>query len=175
MVSIRGSCLKLLRVTCSSCLLHFFLSLFGWDSCLELTLVSFSITISTFFYHACMFNSWRICAQVALIVGSTTDGENSQRSRCARRGIFCLSRLAWEWETYWGVEWMDLLRSNVDVWSTRKESSTSYMVHGGLCWKIFYFLTRDFGVLDSLGKNILLPYCGYFGEESFAFLLEICF
>ena len=46
-VFIQGSCLKLLRVTCSSCLLYFFLYLFWCGSCLGLTLVSFSITIST--------------------------------------------------------------------------------------------------------------------------------
>ena len=28
---------------------------------------------------------------------------------------------------------------------------------------------------DSLGKNLLLPYRGYFREESFASLLGICF
>ena len=32
-----------------------------------------------------------------------------------------------------------------------------------------------FGVWDSLGKNLLLPYLGYFREESSAFLLGICF
>ena len=52
-------------------LLHFFLYLFLWGSCLWLTLVSFAVSISTFFYHACMFNSRRICARVVLIVGST--------------------------------------------------------------------------------------------------------
>ena len=48
MVSIKGSCLKLLWVTCSSSHLHFFLYLFWWGSCLRLTLVSFSISTSTF-------------------------------------------------------------------------------------------------------------------------------
>ena len=34
---------------------------------------------------------------------------------------------------------------------------------------------RIFLVWDSLGKNLLLPYRGYFREESFASLLGICF
>ena len=47
MVYIWGFCPKLLWVTCSSRLLYFFLYLFWCGSCLGLTLVSFSITIST--------------------------------------------------------------------------------------------------------------------------------
>ena len=46
-VYIWGFCPKLLWVTCSSSLLYFFLYLFWCGSCLGLTLVSFSITIST--------------------------------------------------------------------------------------------------------------------------------
>ena len=177
MVTIWSSCLKLLQMTCSSCLLHFFLYLLWWSSCLRLTLLSFSITISTLSYRAFMFNSQRICARVVLIVGSIKDGENLLRSRCAWGGIFCLSWLAWGWETHWEVLWMDSLRSSVDVWSTREESFASFMVCWGLWgrsflagdfffffwvywthWgKIFYFLTGN-----TLGKNLLIPHWGLF-------------
>ena len=98
MVSIWGSCLKLLWVACTFCLLHLYLYLFWWGSCLRVTLVSISICASSFalacsipvgYVHkicimclhvqfpedmcknfnlyricACIFNSWRICAQV---------------------------------------------------------------------------------------------------------------
>ena len=144
MVTIWSSCLKLLQMTCSSCLLHFFLYLLWWSSCLRLTLLSFSITISTLSYHAYMFNSQRICAQVVLIVGSIKDGENLLRSRCAWGGIFCLSWLAWGWETHWGILWMDSLRSSVDVWSIREEYFASYMVHWGFWGRNFFFLAGDF-------------------------------
>ena len=43
-----------------------------------------------FFYHACMFNSQRICARVVLIVGSVEGGGNLLRSRYVWGGIFCL-------------------------------------------------------------------------------------
>ena len=59
-------------------------------SCLKLTLVSFSISIFTFFYRVCMFNSLRICAQVVLIVGSTKGGKTSLKSRYLWGGIFYL-------------------------------------------------------------------------------------
>ena len=134
MVSIWGSCLKLLRMTCSSCLLHFFLYLVGWDSWLELALASFSITISTFFYHACMFNSQRICARV----GSTWDGKKLAKEwMCMGRNLL---PIAWRWETHQGVVWMDFLKSSIDVWSTGEESFASFMVY-----------TRI------LRKNLLLP------------------
>ena len=181
MVSNWGSYLKLLQVTCSSFLLHFFLYLFWWGSCLKLTLVSFSITIFTLFYRAYVFNSQRICAWVVLIVGSIEDGENSLWSRYTWEGIFCLSWLAWGWETHWGVVWMDSLRSSVDIWSTREESFASFMVRWGLWGRIFYFLTGDFFFLywthwgrmfcfltwDCLmclgpsGKNLLPPQWGW--------------
>ena len=51
----------------------------------------------------------------------------------------------------------------VDVWSTGKESFTSFMVCRGLWGRIFCFLTGDtLGVLDSLRKNLLLPSWGLF-------------
>ena len=46
-VSIWGSCLKLLWVACASCLLRFYLYLFLWGFCLGVTLVSISISTSS--------------------------------------------------------------------------------------------------------------------------------
>ena len=156
-MSIWDSCLKLLRVTFSSCLLHFFLYLFWSDSCLELTLVSFSISISTFFYHACMFNSQRICARVVLIVGSTRRVVKT----CWGVGMY-RAESSTSFMTYFGMRKSLSSRNGlteeycnfVDIWSTREESSTSFMVCWGLWGRIFYFLIGDiFGVVDSLGKN----------------------
>ena len=74
---------------------------------------------------------------------------------------------------------MDSLRSSVEVWSTREESSASHMVHRGFWGRIFYFLVGDsffFGCTwDLQGKNLLPPYWWYFGEESSAPSLGIFF
>ena len=49
------------------------------------------------------------------------------------------------------------------MWSTGKESSTSFMLCWGIWGRIFCFLTRDtLGVLDPLGKNLLNPHYGLF-------------
>ena len=155
MVSIRGFCLKLLRVTWSSCLLHFFLYIFWWVSCLGLALASFSITISTFFYR---FNSRRICAWV----GSTRDCEILAKEwMCMRRNLLPLTTC---------LEMRNSLRSGVDVRFTREEYFASFMVHGGLWRRILYFFIGEFlygthrgrifyfHIGDTLGKNLLLPY-----------------
>ena len=78
MVSIWGSSLKLLRVACASCLLHLYLYLFLWGSCLGVTLISISSTVPACsiplgYMHkpvwcACMFNSLKICAGVLSIL-----------------------------------------------------------------------------------------------------------
>ena len=58
---------------------------------------------------------------------------------------------------------MDSLRSSVDAWSTREESSASFLVCWGLWGRIFCFLVGDtLGVLESLGKALLLPHRRYF-------------
>ena len=90
--SLYGVYLRLLPQTSLSDLLllpsSIFLYLFWWGSFLGLALASFSITISTFFYCAYMFNCQRICARIG-------NGENLLRSICAWGGIFYLSWLAW--------------------------------------------------------------------------------
>ena len=95
-VSIWGSCLKLLCVACVFCLLHLYIYLFWWDSCLGVILVSIStsstalacsisvgyvreicmmclhvqfpedmcMNFNLYRICACIFNSWRIYAQV---------------------------------------------------------------------------------------------------------------
>ena len=88
---------------CGVCLRLFASNFFGW-----LAPVIFFASFSTYFgealvsgwpwslslspslpfcYRAYMFNSWRICKWVALIVRSTRGGENLLRSK---GGIFCL-------------------------------------------------------------------------------------
>lgn len=75
---------------------------------------------------------------------------------------------------------MDSLRSSVDMWSTREESSTSYMVHWGFWGRIFYFLIGGeespaslLGVMlnmpELLRKSLLLPFMGmkFYGFDPF--------
>ena len=165
MVSIRGSCLKLLQVTCSSYL--------------GLALAYFSITISIFFYHACMFNSWRICARV----GFTRDGEELVEEQMGRNLL--------PFTTCLGMR--NSLRFNMDGLT---EEQCRCVIHQGriFCFLygllrilrknfllprwgffLFYYYYFFFYVQDSIGKNPLLPYWRHFGKESSASLLRICF
>ena len=164
-VSIQGSCFKLLRVTCSSCLFHFFLYLFWWGSCPGLALASFSITISTFFYRACMFNSQRVCAQV----GSTRDGkELTEEWRCTGRNLLPLMTCLEMRNSLriWSPLGKNLLLPSWFIEDFKKEPSA--------------FLLGIF-VWDSQGKNLLLPYWGFaldawhIEEESSTSLLRMMF
>ena len=73
-----GSGLKLLWVACASYLLHLYLYLFWWGSCLKVTLISTSSTVPACsiplgYVHKSiwcvgMFNSLKICAQVLFVL-----------------------------------------------------------------------------------------------------------
>ena len=147
MVSIRGSCLKLLQVTCSSYL--------------GLALAYFSITISIFFYHACMFNSWRICARV----GFTRDGEELVEEQMGGNLL--------PFTTCLGMR--NSLRFNMDGLT---EEQCRCVIHQGRIFCFSYGLLRIlrenllvlrqgffFSVWDLLGKNLLLSYQDIYGKN----------
>ena len=69
----------------------------------------------------------------------------------------------------------DPLRKNLLllIWFTEDFEGESFASSSEIFYYYYFFFS--FGVWDLLGKNLLLPYWGCFGEESSASSLGICF
>ena len=158
-VSIQGTCLKLLQVACASCLFHLYLYLLLWGSCLKVTLVSISTFTSSivpacsipswyvlkFVWCASMFNSFRICARVLSVL--TQEGVLGEWSTGDDKGELIGEHYLLEILATLGraskLGKKNLLRSLViltyeevfeDVWSIGEYFLFLHGLLGNLCW-----------------------------------------